>query len=212
VGQRIVIVGTGGMGREAAAWVIDAFPEADIVGFLDDTPARWGATVAERPVLGGLDWLEQRPDVEVVPAVGAPRLRATLVGRLDALGARLVTLVHPSAHVGPRTSVAPGAIVCPNVFLSCDVRIGRGAIVNYGSMIGHDGHVGACSFLAPGVHIAGNVTIGAAANVGIGASVIQGLTVGEGAVVGAGAVVVRAVAPDTTVVGVPARPIRGAGS
>jgi acetyltransferase-like isoleucine patch superfamily enzyme len=43
--------------------------------------------------------------------------------------------------------------------------------------------------------------------VGIGATVIQGVTIGDRAVVGAGAVVIRDVAPDTTVVGVPAAPL-----
>ena len=40
--------------------------------------------------------------------------------------------------------------------------------------------------------------------------ILQGLTIGEGAVIGAGATVLDDVAPDTTVVGTPARPL-GAG-
>jgi len=43
--------------------------------------------------------------------------------------------------------------------------------------------------------------------IGAGAVVLPGVTVGRGAIVGAGAVVTRDVAPLTTVVGVPARPI-----
>ena len=60
-------------------------------------------------------------------------------------------------------------------------------------------------------HLGGAVSVGVQAEVGIGASVIQGVAIGERAVVGAGAVVIGDVAPDTTVVGVPARPIRPSG-
>jgi sugar O-acyltransferase (sialic acid O-acetyltransferase NeuD family) len=207
VGNRIVVVGTGGMGREAAAWVADARPDDDLLGFLDDAPTTHGTTVAGLPVLGGLDWLSEHRDIDVVPAIGASRHRRALLDRLDHLGASLATVVHPTATVGPRTTISAGAIVCPEVVLTCDVLVGRGAIVNYGAKVGHDGRIGEVSFLAPGVHLAGNVTIGMGADVGIGASVIQGIEVGEGAVVGAGAVVIRDVSPDTTVVGVPARPI-----
>ena len=205
--SRIVIVGTGGMGREAAAWVHDAGRGDDLVGFLDGDPTRHGTDVAGLPVLGDLDWVDGHSDVEVVVAIGSPARRRAVVDDLDAADIPLATIVHPSSSVGPRTVIDPGAILCPGVLLTCDVRIGRAAIVNYGAMIGHDGIVGDCAFVAPGADLAGNVTVGTEADVGIGASVIQGITVGDRAVVGACAVVIRDVAPDTTVVGVPARPL-----
>jgi len=207
----IVIVGTGGMGREVAAWLADGGRGGAVLGFLDDDPATHGRSVAGLPVLGGREWLEEgdNADVEVVVALGGPTARAGYLGHLDSVGSRVATVVHPSASVGPRCEVGAGSIICPGVVLTCDVRLGRAVIVNYGAMVGHDGAVGESGFIAPGVHLAGNVTVRAQADVGIGASVIQGVTIGERAVVGAGAVVIRDVAPDVTVVGVPARPIRG---
>ncbi len=205
----IVIFGTGGMGRESAAWLADAGRGSALRGFLDDDPATHGTEVAGLPVLGGAQWLdrEDRADVEVVVALGSPAARDRLTGHLDARGVRLATLVHPTATIGPRCAIGPGSIICPGVVLTCDVTLGSSVIVNYGAMVGHDGLLGAAVFVAPGVHLAGNVTVRAQADIGIGASVIQGVTVGERAVVGAGAVVIRDVAPGATVVGVPARPI-----
>jgi sugar O-acyltransferase (sialic acid O-acetyltransferase NeuD family) len=203
----IVVVGTGGMGREAAAWVTETAGRESLLGFLDEDESRHGTEVSGLSVLGGLEWLADHPDVEVVPALGAPEQRAALLSRLDQAGATLATLVHPTSTVGPRVVLAPGAIVCPGVILTCDIEVRRGAILNYGAMVGHDGVIGEAAFLAPGVLLAGTVTIGARAEVGIGAAVIQGVTVGNGAVVGAGAVVIRDVDPGATVVGVPARPI-----
>jgi UDP-2-acetamido-3-amino-2,3-dideoxy-glucuronate N-acetyltransferase len=45
------------------------------------------------------------------------------------------------------------------------------------------------------------------ASIGSGATILGGVRVGRGATVGAGAVVTRDVAPGTTVVGNPARPL-----
>lgn len=207
MGRELVIVGTGGMGREAAAWVADCGRRDDLLGFLDDDPALRGTEVAGLPVLGGTAWLEAQSGVEVVVAIGTPSARSNVADRLEAAGVPLATIVHPSAILGPRVAIEAGAIVCPGAMLSCDVSLGRAAIVNYGAMVGHDGVLGDACFIAPGVHIAGNVTVGGRAEVGIGASVLQGVTIGRSAVVGAGAVVLRDVPDGVTVVGVPARPI-----
>ena len=43
--------------------------------------------------------------------------------------------------------------------------------------------------------------------IGAGAVLLPGITIGEGAMVGAGAVVTKDVAPGTTVIGNPARPL-----
>ena len=210
----IVIVGTGGMGREAAAWIADAGRGGAVLGFLDDDPATRDRQVAGLRVLGGRDWLDhdENAAVEVVVALGGPAARARFVSHLDVRDLRLATVVHPSATIGPRCEIGEGAIICPGVVLTCDVTLGRAVIVNYGAMMGHDGVLDDAVFVAPGAHLAGNVTVRAQADVGIGASVIQGVSIGERSVVGAGAVVIRDVAPDTTVVGVPARPIRGGAS
>jgi sugar O-acyltransferase (sialic acid O-acetyltransferase NeuD family) len=204
---RIVIAGTGGMGRETAAWIADIGRGDALLGFLDDDASLHGSEVAQLPVLGGLDWLHDRDDVEVAVAIGAPAARARLLARLDADAVNLATIVHPSATIGRRVSIAPGVIICPGAVLTCDIRVGSGAIVNYGALIGHDAVLGAACFIAPGAHLAGDVTVGDQADIGIGASVLQGRTIGNRAVVGAGAVVIDDVLPDTTVVGVPARPI-----
>lgn len=201
----VAILGAGGMGREAAAWV--AASGRAPVGFLDDDAALIGRQLAGLPVLGGREWLDDHPDTTVVVAVGAPATRQRLVAGLTAAGVRLHTLVHPSASVGPRVELGAGVIVGPGTVLTCDVTVGAGTIVNYGAMVGHDGRIGAACFLAPSACLAGTVTLGERVEVGLGARIIQGVTVDDDAVVGAGAVVVRDVAGDATVVGVPARPL-----
>lgn len=202
----MVILGSGGMGREAAAWVADA-GHGPLLGFLDDEPSLHGETVADHGVLGGLEWVDAHPGVEVVIGVGSPQGRATVLQALDERGIRPTTVIHPSAQLGPRVQIGTGSIICPGVVLTCDIALGRAVVVNYGALLGHDCRVGDAAFIAPGAHVAGKVSVGERADIGIGASIIQGVTIGSGAVVGAGAVVIRDVMPHTTVVGVPARPL-----
>lgn len=201
----VAILGTGGMGREAAAWMLDGPHASRLAGFLDDDPAKGGTEVAGLPVLGGLEWAERRDGVEVVVALGSPAVRSEVIARLDASAVPLAGIVHPSARIGPRTLVGAGAIICPDVLLTCDVVVGRAVIVNWGARIGHDGRIGDMAFIAPGVHLAGNVTVGDRAEIGIGAVARPGVIIGDDAIVGAGAAVVCDVEPGATVAGVPAR-------
>ena len=62
--------------------------------------------------------------------------------------------------------------------------------------------------MAPGCRLAGNVHVGTGALLGIGSAVVPGIEIGPWATVGAGSVVLRAVATETTVGGVPAEPLR----
>ena len=96
-------------------------------------------------------------------------------------------------------------------------RIGRRLIIDHGMgvVIGETAEVGDDVYLYHQVTLGGtssargkrHPTIGNNVIVGAGAKVLGGITVGDNARVGANAVVVSAVAANTTVVGIPARPV-----
>ena len=198
----VIVYGTGGMGREAADWALAAGHE--VVGFCDDDPAAHDTQVLGLPVLGGGDVLDAWPDAGVVVAIGAPAARGTVAERW---GGRLASVVHPTVVVGAGTALDDGVVIGPGTVLTTSCEVGRATIVNYATAIGHDCRMGEAVFVGSGVAIAGDVTIRDRAWIGIGATLLEGVTVGEGAIVGAGAVVLGDVALDTTVVGVPARPV-----
>lgn len=201
----IVILGAGGMGREALVWVRDSYPGGEVQGFLDDgVPA--GEQVCGLPVLGGTEWAANQ-DVAVVVAIGSPARRGKMIGLLNEAGVPLLTVVHPTAYVGPGVELRPGAMVCPHVTLTRDVIVGTGAILNYGCQVGHDGRIGDFALIAPAAALAGNVTVGEGAWVGIGTSVIEGVTVGAWSTIGAGSAVTDDIPNGVTAVGVPCRPV-----
>ncbi len=106
-----------------------------------------------------------------------------------------------------------GAVLSPFVTLTSNIRIGRHFHANINSYVEHDCVVGDFVTFAPGVHCNGNVVVEDHAYIGTGAILKQGqpgqpLVIGRGAVVGMGAVVTKSVAPGTTVVGNPARPLQ----
>ncbi|HXH11865.1 MAG TPA: acetyltransferase [Alphaproteobacteria bacterium] len=204
---RVWIYGSGGHAKV----VIDAAEQAGllIAGVVDDAPEKWGTRLFGYGIIGGLEaLLKTRSEGDhAFVAIGDNQARQQIANRLDAFGIRLITIVHPSARVGRAVHLADGCILMPGAIVNADSRIGRGVIVNTAASVDHDCCLGRYVHLSPGARLGGHVQIGDRTWVGINASIIPGCRIGADCIVGAGAVVVRDVADDTTVVGVPAKPL-----
>lgn len=105
-----------------------------------------------------------------------------------------------------------GSLLCSFVTLTSDIKIGKSFHANIYSYVAHDCVIGDYVTFAPRVMCNGNVHIDDHAYIGTGAILKQGtpdkpLKIGKGAVVGMGAVVTKDVAPNTVVVGNPAKPL-----
>jgi sugar O-acyltransferase (sialic acid O-acetyltransferase NeuD family) len=160
------------------------------------------------PIEGGLDAIRGRQGrVGVALGIGCNRTRLGLFERLLAEGHTIVTVVHPSAVVASGSVLGAGCYVGPLAVVHTDAQVGRACIVNSGAVVEHDSVLGDGVHVSPRAALGGNVTLGDCAHVGLGASVLPGVNIGARSVVGAGAVVLADVPPDTTVVGVPARPL-----
>ncbi|MEO1064399.1 MAG: acetyltransferase [Actinomycetota bacterium] len=165
-----------------------------------------GALAPVRPV-ADLDPAELDVATVIAPTIPGNRHRA----RLDAESRGLrhfPSLIDPTAVVAASAVVGEGSTVNAGVVIGASTRVGRQVCVNRSASVGHDGVLGDYASLGPGCLLGGHVTIEAGAFLGVGAVCAPEVTVGANATVGAGAVVVRDVAPNTVVVGNPARALR----
>lgn len=211
--QPTVIYGAGGHGREVA-WLLDAVNERDprfrLLGFLDDAPESHGRVLNDRPVLGGVDWIDQCGEerLAVVLGIGSPGAKYRVVQRLRPKGVEFPVVVHPDVPMSRWVTLGEGTTISYGCSLTIDVTLGSFVFLNRHVTVGHDAEIGSFSNLNPRVVISGNDLLDEGVDVGTGAAIIQRLRIGAGAVIGAGASVVHDLPANVTAVGVPARPIK----
>ena len=201
----IVLLGAGGHAKVVADICIAAGHK--IAGFLDDEKpieSQWTGG----PILGRLDLLDDAAFIAnhwFIPTVGDNKTRRCLAQQLMTTGAKMLTVVHPSAVVASSSSIGNGTVIMPGAVVNAAARIGDFCIINTGSTIDHDCVLEEGCQICPGANLAGHVYCGQDVFVGTGAVIIPNIKIGDRAVVGAGSVVIRDVESDMMVVGNPAK-------
>ncbi len=209
----IAIYGAGGLGRELLLLIQQinrTAPGWIIIGFFDDAVTA-GTLINGFPVLGNLAVLNQWPDsLAVVPAIGNPRVKRSVVGKITNAMVWFPALIHPSVNLTAdnRVSLGEGCILSAGVILTVNISIGRHVFVNLNCTIGHDALLGDFCALMPGVCVSGEVILSEGVYVGTGAVLLNQIAVGADSLIGAGAVVTRSIPPNCTAIGIPARPTR----
>lgn len=148
-------------------------------------------------------------DVDCIAVIGGHRGidRKVITEQMCRKRFRPISLIDKSAVISKYASpgrcvqILAGAVIGPCV-TSADF-----SILNIGACVPHGCLIGSRTHLALGVSLGGEVVIEADFFVGNNASTLPRCRIGRWAVVAAGAVVTKDVPPDTTVVGVQARPI-----
>lgn len=204
----LLLVAASGLAREVMS-VCEATGR-QVVGVLDDDPAKAGTAFGSTTVLGSLELARHHPETELLLCAGKGSVRRDLAVRLAALGVgsdRYATVVDPSVRVPSSCSLGVGSILLGGVVLTADVRVGRHVVCMPHVTLTHDDDLADYVTLTTGVSLGGGVCVGEAAYIGMNASVRERLSVGADSVLGMGAALVADQPPGTVYAGVPARHI-----
>lgn len=206
VNKRLAIIGASGHGKVVAEI-------AEVLGyevsFFDDAfPEKM--TVEHWPVRGTL--LNFLADSELyfgaVVGIGNAKVRETMISQLHDSGIYTPTIQHPSATISSYASIGDGSVIMPGAVINAFAFIDIGCIVNSNAVVEHDCKLARFVHICPNAAVAGGTIIGRGTWVGIGANVRQMLMIGADVLIGAGSAVVNDISQGTTVVGVPAKPIK----
>ena len=202
--KRIVIIGAGGFGREAA-WGVErintANPQFELVGFCDDAADKRAGLCGGYPLLGPLADVKTRcGTVGFFCAIGNNRVRQTVMAEGRALGLEPVSLIDPGAVIAPDVEIGRGSFVGIGSVVSVGASLGEGVLVNHQVCVGHDAQIGDFAQLCPGVCVSGGCVIGEGALLGTLAGTIPLKRVGAWATLGAGSVALKDVADGAAVV------------
>lgn len=210
----LVIIGTGGVGRETAL-IVEAINRVEkqwnILGFVDDDANKIGKVINGYEVIGDRNFLgNYDKEIYTVCAIANYNVKKSIISMLkNNKNINFPTLIHPSVELNNSIKIGEGCIVYQNVIMTANINIGNYIIISPKCGIGHDSNVDDFVSLLWNVNVSGNVTIREGVTIGSGATVIQGITVDERSFIGAGSVVIRDIVKDKIAVGVPSKYIEG---
>ena len=169
--SKLYLYGFGGHSRVIAD--ILQRQQHTVLGFATDNPPDGQSHFNTIPIFSADDLLEGlNPDeCQWVIAIGNNGIRHRIAQKLQHLGHTFATVIHPSAQIGSRVTIAPGTVIMANTVINCDSALGEHVIVNTGAVIDHDCAIGDFCHIAPGSTLCGHVTVGAESWLKVGTTV-----------------------------------------
>jgi sugar O-acyltransferase (sialic acid O-acetyltransferase NeuD family) len=205
----------GGTGQAKVVRPILEYWGCKVVAVIDDTPALPSPFSDVAIYLGWAGfqtWMARyrKADTGFCLAIGNPhgRVRLQLHERLEREGLRPVSVIHPTAWIASNATVGEGVQIMAGGIVAAEARLGRQCIINTKASVDHEDVLEDGVEVAPGATLCGAVRVKTNGWICAGATVLPRITIGEDAIVGAGAVVIRDVPGNTTVCGIPARPLK----
>lgn len=207
----LLIIGTGGLAREAAQLARQIDPDAirwNQISFV----AEDHSSVGQRFSHGEIRFTDAKlhsyvANADVVIGIGNPKVRREIAQSLsDHSKFSFPNLIHPSVDIESIcVRMGQGNLVTKGVVVTCDIEIGDFNVINWNSTIGHDVSIGSYNVINPGCNLSGHVSVGDECLIGTGTQVLEHLVIVGGVIVGAGSVVTRSLVDRGTYFGIPAR-------
>ena len=205
----------GGTGQAKVCRPIVEHYGSRVIAVIDDTP-KLATPFSDVPLFEGWEKARQfildrkkMGTLGFAITIGNPngRVRLKLHEKMVSEGLVPVNLIHPTAFIERNAKLGTGIQIMAGAIIGAEAQLKNEVIVNTKASVDHECILEDGSEVAPGGTLCGIVRLQVNAWIGAGATVLPRITVGEDAIVGAGSVVIRDVASQTTVVGIPAQEI-----
>jgi sugar O-acyltransferase (sialic acid O-acetyltransferase NeuD family) len=149
-----------------------------------------------------------KKDNRFILGIGNVHLRESLCKKMQQLGGQLTSIISPKAVIGHyQVLIENGVIILSGTVIESTCTIGTGSLLNLNCTIAHGSTIGRFCELSPGTHISGECSIGNFCTLGTGCILLPKIKIGNNVTVGAGAVVTKNIPDNTTVTGIPAKPL-----
>ena len=206
--KNLIVIGSGGHARI----VIDIAVSVgySISGIIDINYDNEKEKILKYPILGNFNIIDQLSPKEhcVVIAIGEGVQRTDYYKKVKRLGYLMPSLVHPSSIISKHAKIGESVLINAGVIINAEAVIGDNTIINTGAIIDHEVIIGNHSHVCPGVKLAGRVIVGDSCMIGVGSCVINNIKIGNNVKVGAGSVIIKNIVSNSTIVGIPGKPIR----
>jgi sugar O-acyltransferase (sialic acid O-acetyltransferase NeuD family) len=204
---RVIVWGAGGHGKVTVDALL-ASESCDLVGVLDDDPAKAGTKLLGIPVLhspGGLRSLLDSLDLDgVAIGIGDNYIRDKKFREAVSCGLEPVNVIHPGAHLSRFVKLGTGVTIFAGAILNPGTVLEDNVCVNTGASVDHDNYLESGCHIFPNATLTGGVRVGKFSYVGSGAVIAPNIVICKYSQVGAGAIVLKDVAEGVVVAGSPA--------
>ena len=208
--KSLILIGGGGHCGSCIE-VIEAEGIYTIEGILD-SPDKTDTQVLGYPVVGDDDHIEGYIEkgfyfLITIGHIKPSQKRKNLYLKLKEKGAKLATVVAPTATVSKHATIGEGTIVLHQAFINAGASVGNNVILNTNCLVEHDAVI--CDHVHVSTHavLNGGVVIEENCFIGSNAVVVQNVTLTKEITIGAGTVVIKNISEPGIFAGNPAKPI-----
>jgi sugar O-acyltransferase (sialic acid O-acetyltransferase NeuD family) len=208
--KKIIIIGAGEFGSLISN-LLSYNNEIEIAAYGDDNDSKAGNYIDGIPIFNQnnlLKFAKAKSINTAITAIGNNFIRSDKYNFFKNEGFKMISIVHPQALIDTNVNFGDNVIIEMGAAIHTHSTIGNNVFLGGDALIGHHNRIGNHVLVGGNVSFGGSVVVEDYVSIGVGASIKPGVKLGEGSVIGVGAAVVKNVDPGSTVVGVPARPIK----
>lgn len=208
--KKLIIIGAGEFGSLITN-LLSYDNDIEIAAYGDDNHSKVGSDIDGIPIFNQNDLLKFAKGKSIntaIAAIGNNFIRREKYNFFKNEGFKMVSIVHPHALIDTNVNFGDNVIIEMGTAIHTNSTIGNNVFLGGDALIGHHNKIGNHVLVGGNVSFGGSVVVEDCVSIGVGASIKPGVKLGEGSVVGVGAAVVKDVDSGTTVVGVPAKPIK----